>query len=118
MKREWSAAPLAAKALLIFLLAAASQLTLAQDMPRFDVEAHCEDVAEITGGSHQIFNSCIQMEQGAYNGLKNRWANLSRRIQIHCQDVAKVTGGSYQILQSCVQMEEDAAGNRQSFSFD
>ncbi len=104
--------------LIAFTLAAAPLAAIAQDMPRFDVEAHCEEVAEFAGGSHQIFNSCIQMEQNAYNGLKGRWANVSGRIRGHCQEVAEFSGGSYQILQSCVQMEEDAAGNRQSFSFD
>lgn len=104
--------------LIAFTLAAASLAASAQDMPRFDVEAHCEQVAEFAGGSHQIFNSCIQMEQNAYNGLKARWASVGGRIRSHCQEVAQFSGGSYQILQSCVQMEEDAAGNRQSFSFD
>lgn len=73
---------------------------------------------EVGGGSHQIYNGCIQMEQGAYNILKGRWANVSSRIRNHCHEVASFGGGSYQILQGCVQMEEDAAGNRQSFSFD
>lgn len=91
---------------------------IAQDMPRFDVEAHCEEIAEFGGGSHQIYNGCIQMEQGAYNTLKGRWANVSARIRNHCVDIAQFGGGSYQILHGCVQMEEDAAGNRQSFSFD
>jgi len=118
MKCKWSAAPVAVKSLLVLLLSSASQLALAQDMPRFDVEAHCEEVAEFADGSHQIFNSCIQMEQNAYNGLKAHWANVGGRIRSHCQEVAQFSGGSYQILQSCVQMEEDAAGNRQSFSFD
>lgn len=105
----------------IFITAIAllwSVQAVAQDMPRFDVEAHCEEVAEFGGGSHQIYNGCIQIEQGAYNSLKGRWANVSSRIRNHCHEVASFGGGSYQILQGCVQMEEDAAGNRQSFSFD
>ncbi|PAU76942.1 hypothetical protein CK498_12280 [Halomonas salipaludis] len=100
------------------VLAALPLTVVAQEMPRFDVEGHCEEVAEFGGSSHQIYNGCIQMEQGAYNSLKSRWANVSGRIRNHCQEVAEFSGGSYQILQGCVQMEEDAAGNRQSFSFD
>jgi len=104
--------------LVAFLLAVVPLSALGQEVPRFDVEAHCEEVAEFGGGSHQIFNSCMQMEQNAYNGLKGQWANTSGRIRNHCQEVAEFGGGSYQILQSCMQMEESAAGNRETFSFD
>ncbi|MCL7931274.1 hypothetical protein [Halomonas llamarensis] len=90
----------------------------AQSLPRFDVEAHCEDVAEFGGGSHQIYNSCIQMEQSSYNAIRDQWPSVSSRIRNHCQEVAEFGGESYQILESCVQMEENAAGNRESFSFD
>jgi hypothetical protein len=95
-----------------------STLATAQELPRFDVEGHCEEVAEFGGGSHQIYNGCIQMEQSSYNSLRDRWGGIEPGIRRHCQEVATFGGGSYQILQGCVQMEEDAAGNRESFSFD
>lgn len=104
--------------LAVLLLAAVPLTAVGQEVPRFDVEAHCEEVADFGGGSHQIFNSCMQMEQSAYNGLKDHWANTSGRILKHCQEVAEFSGGSYQILQSCIQMEESAAGSRETFSFD
>ncbi|MGM0535528.1 MAG: hypothetical protein ACQER5_05575 [Pseudomonadota bacterium] len=97
---------------------AASFLASAQAMPRFDVEAHCEEVSQTVGGSHQIYNSCIQMEQRSYNSLKADWSGVSSQIRNHCHEVAETVGGSYQIMESCVQMEQDAAGNRESFSFD
>lgn len=104
----------------IFVVAALalSPLANASELPRFDVEAGCEDVAGMAGGSHQIYNSCIQMEQQSYNNLRDRWADIDSGVRRSCIDVAGFGGDSYQILESCIQMEESAAGNRQSFSFD
>ncbi|MCK2183638.1 hypothetical protein [Halomonas getboli] len=92
----------------------------AADIPRFDVEAHCGQVASISGdSSNMLYNSCIDMEQSAYNGLKGQWSGLPSNIQSHCQDVASVGGpGSYSLLESCVQMEVSAGNNRSEFSFD
>lgn len=92
----------------------------AAEMPRFDAEAHCEQVAAVGGSpSNSLYNSCIDMEQTAYNGLKAEWASLPTNIQNHCRDVASVTGpGSYSLLESCVDMEVSAGSNRREFSFD
>ncbi|MBY6206904.1 MULTISPECIES: hypothetical protein [Halomonas] len=90
------------------------------EIPRFDVETHCEQVAGFGGDfSNTMYNSCIDMEQGAYNGLKGRWATLPPTIQSHCEEVASFGGpGSYTMLQSCVDMEVSAGSNRSEFSFD
>lgn len=93
---------------------------MAADMPRFDVEGHCGQVAAVGGSpSNTLYNSCIDMEQTAYNGLKGQWASLPASIQNHCLDVASVGGpGSYSLLESCVDMEVSAGSNRSEFSFD
>lgn len=92
----------------------------AAEMPRFDVEAHCQQVASVTGSSsNTLYNSCVDMEQSAYNGLKGQWASLPASVRNHCKDVASVTGpGSYSLLESCVDMEVSAGSNRSEFSFD
>ncbi|SFT54860.1 hypothetical protein [Halomonas saccharevitans] len=92
----------------------------AQQVPRFNVEAHCEQVASISGdSSNMLYNSCIDIEQTAYSGLKGQWSSLPANIQNHCRDVASVTGpGSYSLLESCVDMEVSAGNNRSEFSFD
>jgi hypothetical protein len=105
-------------AIYCLLLIATPMLVIANDIPRFDVEGHCEEVSQVVGGSHQIFNTCVQSEQRAYNALKPQWPNISGRIRGQCQEVAEVIGGSYEIMQSCVQSEQSAAGQRESFSFD
>ncbi|MBB3185739.1 hypothetical protein FHR95_003332 [Halomonas fontilapidosi] len=97
-----------------------STLASAQQIPRFDVETHCEQVASFGGDfSNTLYNSCVDMEQSAYNGLKGPWASLPANVRNHCHDVASFGGpGSYTLLESCVQMEVSAGSNRSQFSFD
>lgn len=92
----------------------------AQTMPRFDVETHCEQVAGFGGEfSNTMYNSCVDMEQSAYSGLKEGWSSLPATIQNHCEEVAGFGGpGSYTMLESCVDMEVSAGSNRSEFSFD
>ncbi|MBS0474741.1 MAG: hypothetical protein JSR28_06285 [Proteobacteria bacterium] len=92
-------------------------LSAAQGLPRFNVEKHCEEVSKVGGGSHTIYNGCIQMEQGSYNNLRSRWDGVSARIRKHCAEVGAFGGGSYQILDGCINMEEQAAGSKKSFSY-
>lgn len=99
------------------LLAATAQ---ANELPRFDVEAQCEQVASFGGDfSNTTYNGCIQMEQSAYNRLRENWASLPGNIRRQCVEVATFGGpGSYSTLGGCVDMEVQAGSNRQSFSFD
>jgi|SRR5690625_2784731 len=89
----------------------------AAELPRYDVEGHCNEVASVSGGSSMIKNSCMDMEQSAYNALKVKWSSTSEKIKAHCNDVARVTGGSYTILQSCIEMEESAESSPRKFKY-
>ena len=52
----------------------------AQEMPRFDVDAHCRQVAGFGGSfSDTILGSCVDMEQSAYDGMKAGWPDAFRR---------------------------------------
>ena len=88
---------------------------LAQEMPRYDVEGHCAEVSRMGGGSDMIRNGCIEIEQDAYNALKDAWPGLPERTRGYCAEIGAIGGGSYSILEGCVQMETDAAGNRPVF---
>lgn len=92
----------------------------AQQPPRYDVENHCEQVAGFGGEfSNTMYNSCIDMEQSAYNNVKRQWGTLPGSIQNHCHEVASFgSPGSYNMLESCIKMEMSAADNRSEFSFD
>lgn len=90
----------------------------AQSMPDYDVERWCKQVAGTSGGSQVIYGGCIDMEQGAYDDLKPRWAGLLPRVQKWCDQVARAGGsGSYSLLQGCVQMEENAAAENSKKQF-
>ncbi|WP_148254850.1 hypothetical protein [Aidingimonas lacisalsi] len=101
-------------------LVSVSGVVSAQDVPKYDVESHCQEVADIGGGSsNTMYNSCIDMEQSAYDGLKGVWESVPASTREHCDQVASVGGaGSYSLLESCVDMETSAAENKSEFSFD
>lgn len=92
----------------------------AQQVPRYNVEGHCEAVASFGGEfSNTTYNGCIDMEQSAYRGLKGAWTGLPGNVRRHCDEVATFGGeGSYSTLQGCVQMELSAGQDRSEFSFD
>ncbi|PYE86843.1 hypothetical protein C7477_11972 [Phyllobacterium leguminum] len=64
-----------------------------------------------------IYNGCIQMEQDAYNDLKDVWPGVSAKTQNYCDEVARVSDSSYGILKGCIDMETDAATSTPEFKF-
>lgn len=98
------------KALASIGLLAFSASVLSSDLPRFDVEANCESIAD---GSNDMFNFCVEEEQKAYNNLKDM--SVPSQTMDYCSDVAS---DSYDMLLFCIEDEMEAADNRQSFSFD
>jgi hypothetical protein len=105
----------------VFLVAVALVLSapaLALDIP-FNVEGHCKKVASFGSPySEMLFDSCMEMEQSAYDELKVSWADLSENMQNHCRKVASFAGpGSYSLLHSCVQMETEASSKNKARQF-
>ncbi|WP_299362726.1 hypothetical protein [uncultured Paracoccus sp.] len=103
------------------LFAAAATLcaapALAADLPRYQVEDYCTQVSDVSGGSRMIYNSCIDMEQTAYDHLRGDWSGLPAQARRYCDEVARVTGGSYSILQGCIEMELGAGSSTPSFRY-
>src|SRR5580693_6951226 len=100
--------------LIIFLGAYASSVAVvAQDavVPKYDVKEHCKGIAGFGGTfSEMVMDSCLGMEQTAYNKLKNHWGKIAAPIRIHCDEIARFGGvGSYTVFESCVEMETGAA---------
>ena len=91
----------------------------AAEIPRYDPEGYCKVVASFGGKySAMLDNSCLELEQGAYNELKAGWGGYSGHAQSYCDDVATFGGkGSYQLLKSCIDLEEQAAGSKKKFEF-
>lgn len=92
-------------------------LSHAGDIPRYDVDKHCTKVAQTSGNSNMIYNGCIEMEQTAYDSIRQLWASIPEKTQSHCNKVASSSGGSYSILQGCINMEIDAANNKKKFTY-
>jgi hypothetical protein len=101
------------------LILALPSVAQAQELPRFDVQAHCRQVAAFGGAmSQSLLGSCVDMEQSAYDGLKPTWHQLPDAARSHCLMVARFGGpGSYSLLQSCLQMETAAGRQNQQRQF-
>ncbi|RVH69248.1 hypothetical protein CN198_14295 [Sinorhizobium meliloti] len=100
-----------------FILIQWAAPTGAQDMPRYNPADYCKKVADVSGGSSMIYNSCIEMEQNAYDRRKANWSSVSAKSRNYCDEVAGVSGGSYTILDSCIDMETDASASTPEFKF-
>ncbi len=105
----------------VMMVAAVAALTspaISQEMPYYDVEAHCAQVAGAVGGSEAIRNACFRSEQRAYDELKPRWPEIPDQARTHCDSVARVSGpGTYSILSACIASEQRAAEENKTFTF-
>lgn len=108
------------RALIVITCLLFSSMAMANELPRYDVEAHCEKIATVGGDrSAMMYNGCIDMEQDSYNSIRDMWGDLPGETQQHCTRIAEVGGtGSYQMLSGCIDMETSAANNQSEFSFD
>ncbi|MCW5737338.1 MAG: hypothetical protein KIS73_24645 [Enhydrobacter sp.] len=89
------------------------------EMPSYDVEAYCKNIAEVGGTPSQATrNGCLRMEQSAYDGLKKSWDTLPGEMRAYCNGIATVGGtGSYSTLSGCIRMEQDAKRKNDDFKF-
>lgn len=87
------------------------------EIPRYDVNAYCENVKEFSGGSNQIYNSCIDAQQEAYNSLKRTYSMVPVETAEYCDEVAEFSGGSYQILKTCIEQENTASSGKKKFKY-
>lgn len=92
---------------------------MAQDMPRYDVTAHCGKVAAFGGSPSEVVrNGCMKMEQSAYDELKGQWSVFPAAMRKHCDKVATFGGaGSYTTLKGCIDMEKDASNKPSGFKY-
>lgn len=86
-------------------------------VPRYDVNAYCQDVKDYSGGSNQIYNSCIDAQQQAYDFLKLTYRMIPAETAKYCNEVAEFSGGSYQVLMTCIDQEIAASGGKKKFKF-
>ena len=89
------------------------------EMPNYDVDAHCKEIASLGGESSQLMlNACYKQEQAAYDQLKPTWDQLPAAMRAHCDRIASLGGGgSFLMLNACVDQEQQAAQQNGSFKF-
>ena len=99
--------------------AAVAMPATATELPRFDVEAHCQQVASMGGtASSTLLNGCMDMEQKSYNSLKQSWEQIPDQARRHCEQVAAFGGGgSYNLLEGCIDMEMKAGAQPRKFQY-
>lgn len=93
--------------------------TSAADMPRFDVEAHCKQIASFGGSYSAVLDkACFDQEQQAYDRLKPVFGQLTDAMSAHCEQIASFGGpGSYTLLEACISQEIQAAGDKAGKTF-
>lgn len=91
----------------------------AAEVPRFDVEAHCEKIASFGGSYSAVLDeACFAQEQQAYDRLKPMWPQLPAEMAAHCEKIASFGGpGSYTLMEACVQQEMQASGGKAGRTF-
>ena len=97
-------------------LGIAPDMTGAGDLPGYDPQAHCRDVALAGGGfSETIYAECLEQEQSNLDELQSSWSALPSSIQERCREAASSGGvSSYAVLRSCVEQENTAAADGQA----
>jgi hypothetical protein len=81
-------------------------------IPRYDVKAHCNELANFGGTfSQMVMSSCLGMEQTAYDKIKKDWTNIPNSIRRYCNQIATFggSGSSYSVFESCIEIETGAA---------
>jgi len=106
--------------LAVVTFALATFAAAAQDyMPRYDVEAYCDQVASFTGNTSELIRKgCLSQEQASYDSLKSLWPSIPPNVQSYCNEVATFAGsGSYLLLKGCVQEELAAKRSNEGTHF-
>jgi hypothetical protein len=94
-----------------------SSFASAESIPRYDVRTYCKQIGEVAGGSSEIEQTCVQIEQKSYNTLKPQWTDLPAKARNYCDEIARVAGGTYQILETCIQQEVSASHEIPEFEY-
>lgn len=102
---------------IIWLVALATTIAspaMAQEIPQFDIHAHCKKIATLGDAySATLDKACLDMEQSAFAKLKSTWPTASSHLRANCTDDAEFGGpGSYALLGTCIEMGASATGSK------
>lgn len=90
-----------------------------EEMPYFDVDGYCHEIAAMGGNMSQVLlKACFESEQTSYDKTKIGWSELPNEIRKHCSELAAFGGkGSYALLEACVDSEQAAGADNKSLKF-
>jgi hypothetical protein len=100
-------------------LALVTQLmTIADNVPRFNLEPVCHGIAEQGGldlepgrSARQDFTTCMTSEMAMRDQLVKQWSRFKASDKANCIGEASAGGlSSYTDLMTCLQMAKDANG--------
>jgi hypothetical protein len=101
-------------------LALVTQLTVtvADSVPRFNLEPVCRGIAEQGGldlepgrNAREDFASCVTSEMAMREQLVKQWSSFKASDKANCIGEASAGGlSSYTDLMTCLQMAKDASG--------
>ncbi len=105
--------------MMIPVMALVTQLvvTIADDVPRFDLEPVCHGIARQGGldlepnqSARQDFNSCMKIEMAIRDQLVEQWSTFKASDKSNCIGETNAGGmPSYTDLLTCLQMARDAS---------
>ena len=88
-------------AALVFFLVLSPSIALAQGIPEYDIQAHCERVAENAAKPEAMLERCLWLEEYALGELETFWPLASKEIREECLEIASAEK-SYEVLARCV----------------
>ncbi len=93
----------------LMALGASLVLTVADDLPKFDVAANCKAVAKVPIADAQSPENCIRDEESARATLEGKWQSYPAAARSRCAAETQVGGSpSYVDILTCLQMAQEA----------
>ena len=91
----------------VFLVGVVSVLatampSIAANLPSYDSDAYCQELAQHGGGSADLVAHCIALEEEARTAVAQRWPTLSMATQEDCIQITQLGGESYDLLKTCI----------------
>jgi hypothetical protein len=80
---------------------------IAQQLPRFDIQATCRGAQGLTKEDSNPVQGCVQDETNAQHQLQTIWSNTAAANRKTCAEEAQIGGSpSYVDMLTCIQMRE------------
>jgi hypothetical protein len=87
-----------------------SYAAIAQELPRFDIQASCRSAQALTAEDRDPIQGCIRDEANAESQLRTVWKGATAAHRESCAAQAQLVGSpSYVDMLVCLQMYQGAA---------